>query len=123
MGNVSKIISQNKKYAVDVYRKDITEWDENEQFCVTEYTVAVSEKQAINQVRHRVKQKYGWRDHDNRYGSATTRFIFIAKEVIEEKSLNNYQYLILTFRMKIIIPTRIREINNPFSFSQFIHLL
>lgn len=85
MGNVSKIISQNKKYAVDVYRKDITEWDENEQFCVTEYTVAVSEKQAINQVRHRVKQKYGWHDHDNRYGSATTRFIFIAKEVIEEK--------------------------------------
>lgn len=70
------------KYKVDVYRVIETEWNTEREFCRTEYTEAVSEAQACNNVRYRMKKEYGWRDHDENHGSVSIRYEY--KATLEE---------------------------------------
>ncbi len=77
--------SQMKKYAVDVFKKIVSDWIEEKHFCITEYTVAPSPEKAINNIRHRIKQNYGWKNGDNETGSATVTYVFEAREAEEKE--------------------------------------
>lgn len=71
------------KYKVDIFRVRESDWDYDRTYCRTEYTDAVSEKQACNNVRHRMQKTYGWKDHDEANGSVAVRYEYVA--TIEEK--------------------------------------
>lgn len=70
------------KYEIRVIRIDETDWDIHRNLCwPLFYTDAVSEAQAINNVRFRVRKEYGWKDYD--HGSLSVRYEFQAKLVEE----------------------------------------
>lgn len=74
---------KKQKFKVDIYRVKESDYDYDRVFCRTEYTEAVSEKQACNNIRHRMKLLYGWKDHDENRGSVAIRYEYVAK--IEEQ--------------------------------------
>lgn len=89
--------NQMKKYAVDVFRIVVSDWTEDKHFCITEYTVAQSPEKAINNIRHRIKRNYGWKNGDNETGSAKITYVFEAKEVEETPKKGIQQLNIFDF--------------------------
>ena len=72
------------KFEVKVIRVEETEWETYRNVCwPLFYTEAVSEAQAINNVRYRVRSEMGWRDHDENNGSVSVRYEFEARCVDE----------------------------------------
>ena len=67
------------KYEVKVIRVEETEWEIHRNICwPIFYTDAVSEAQAINNIRFRVRKELGWKDHDENHGSVSVKYEFQA---------------------------------------------
>ena len=74
-----------EKFKIDVFRREISEWADRKILCTTEETMAVSKAQAINNVRFRCRQNYGWRNHDEYNGSVEVRYEFVVHQISGEK--------------------------------------